>query len=227
MESKIHLLLIKLLTLHSLLVLSSSQDFDFFYLVLQWPGSQCDTKSSCCYPITGKPKLDFGIHGLWPNWKNGSYPSNCDSTNPFDAFEILDLMCQMESEWPTLSCPSNDGLKFWSHEWNKHGACSESILDQHEYFLTALNLKTEINLLGALEDAGMNPNGSAYSVTSIRGTIKEARGYTPWIECNRDVSGNSQLYQIYLCVDSSGSRFIECPVILAKKCSTSIKFPSF
>ncbi|KAI3730765.1 hypothetical protein L1987_61942 [Smallanthus sonchifolius] len=74
-----------LLTLHSLLVLSASQDFDFFYFVQQWPGSYCDTKHGCCYPRTGKPASDFGIHGLWPNRNDGSYPSNCDSSNPFDA----------------------------------------------------------------------------------------------------------------------------------------------
>ncbi|XP_076935694.1 ribonuclease 1-like [Bidens hawaiensis] len=221
---KTHLLLIKLLTL---LVLSTSQHFDFFYLVQQWPGSQCDSKFSCCYPTKGKPKPDFGIHGLWPNWINGSYPSNCDSNSPFNSSEIIDLVSQMESHWPTLSCPSNDGQKFWGYEWNKHGTCSKSVLDQHDFFSTTLKLKTQINLLGALQDAGIHPNGSEYTMTSIRDAIKGARGYTPWIECNRDVSGNSQLYQIYLCVDSSGSRFIECPVTLAKKCSPSIKFPLF
>ncbi|XP_076935693.1 ribonuclease 1-like [Bidens hawaiensis] len=227
MQSNNHFLLIKLLTLHYLLVLSASQDFDFFYLVQQWPGSYCDTNSSCCYPTTGKPKAEFGIHGLWPNWNNGSYPSDCDSSNPFDASEISDLMSQMESEWPTLSCPSNDGLKFWGHEWNKHGTCSESVLDQHEYFSTTLNLKTEINLLGALEDAGIHPNGSEYSLTSIRDAIKVASGYTPYIECNKDSSGNSQLYQIYLCVDSLGSCFIECPFVPGERCGASTKFPSF
>ena len=63
----------------------------------------------------------------------------------------------MEEEWPTLSCPSNDGTKFWTHEWVKHGTCSESELDQRQYFEAALKLKEKANLLQALTNAG-TPN---------------------------------------------------------------------
>nr|CAB3483055.1 unnamed protein product [Digitaria exilis] len=37
---------------------AAAQDYDFFFLVLQWPGSYCDTKQSCCYPKSGKPAAD-------------------------------------------------------------------------------------------------------------------------------------------------------------------------
>ncbi|OWM75938.1 ribonuclease 1-like [Punica granatum] len=204
-----------------------SQDFDFFYFVQQWPGSYCDTKKSCCYPTTGKPPADFGIHGLWPNYESGSYPSNCDPNSPFDPSEISDLTSSMQKNWPTLACPSNDGTNFWSHEWEKHGTCSESVLNQHNYFETALGLKKSIGLLNVLKNAGINPSGSSYSLESIKDAVKEGTGYTPWIECNTDSSGNSQLYQIYMCVDNSGSNLIECPVFPKGKCGSEIEFPSF
>lgn len=74
---------------------------------------------------------------------------------------------------------------------------------------------------------GIHPNGEVYDLGSIKDAIKEGTGYTPWIECNRDESGNSQLYQVYMCVDTSGSNLIECPVFPHGKCSSSIEFPSF
>ncbi|KAK9034261.1 hypothetical protein V6N11_050434 [Hibiscus sabdariffa] len=155
MESKF-LFLVNLLVIQYLAVLCVSQDFDFFYFVQQWPGSYCDSSSSrCCYPTTGKPAADFGIHGLWPNYNDGSYPQNCDSNNPFDGFKISDLISSMRRNWPTLACPSGSGETFWSHEWEKHETCSESVFDHHNYFKTTLGLKQQTNLLQALKTIGV------------------------------------------------------------------------
>ncbi|KAF2298851.1 hypothetical protein GH714_028317 [Hevea brasiliensis] len=219
-------ILIKLLVALSLSLLCASQDFDFFYFVQQWPGSYCDTKQSCCYPTTGKPAADFGIHGLWPNYNNGNYPSNCDSGNPFNQ-KISDLMSSLQKNWPTLACPSGDGNKFWSHEWEKHGTCSESELDQHDYFEASLKLKEKANLLQVLKNAGIKPDDEFYELDSIEEAIKDAIGYTPGIECNVDGSRNSQLYQIYLCVDTSASEFIECPMLPKGRCASRVQFPKF
>ncbi|KAE9597367.1 hypothetical protein Lal_00029883 [Lupinus albus] len=221
-------ILMKLVLLQYMSVLCFSQDFDFFYFVLQWPGSYCDTQQSCCYPTTGKPSADFGIHGLWPNYKDGSYPSNCDPNNSFQRSQISDLISSLQRNWPTLACPSGNGIQFWTHEWEKHGTCSESVLSsQHDYFEAALNLKQRANLLQALTSAGIQPDGGSYSLSSINAAIKGAIGYTPFIQCNVDSTRNSQLYQVYLCVNTNGSDFIQCPVFPSGKCGSEIEFPSF
>eukprot|EP01018_Ginkgo_biloba_P031459 Gb_38141 [translate_table: standard] len=206
---------------------ADAQDFDFFYLVQQWPGSYCDTESGCCYPSAGKPASNFSIHGLWPNFNNGDYPSNCNSNNPFDPSQISDLRSEMNKEWFSLACPSSNGKSFWEHEWHKHGTCSESVLDQHDYFRAALLLKESVDVLGALENAGIHPDGSQYSLESIQNGLTGGIGYTAGIECNRDESGNDQLYQIYVCVDTSASNLISCPVLPSSKCSSQVVFPSF
>ncbi|KAL0372466.1 UNVERIFIED_CONTAM: Extracellular ribonuclease LE [Sesamum calycinum] len=181
------------------------------FLLLGATGSYCDTKRSCCYPTAGKPTANFTLHGLWPNYNNGSYPSNCNPNSPYNATKISDLLGRMEVDWPTLSCPTNDGTRFWTHEWEKHGTCSESVLDQHSYFEAALNIKNKVNLLKVLEDAGIQPNDNLYKSSEIRAAIKAGIGYTPAITCNTDLSKNRQLLEIYLCVDASGKDLIECP----------------
>ncbi|XP_075659259.1 ribonuclease 3-like [Castanea sativa] len=121
----------------------------------------------------------------------------------------------------SLSCPSSNGFRFWSHEWEKHGACSESEsqLDQHEYFEAALNLKKKVNLLQILRIAIIEPDDEFYSLDNIVKAIIKGIGHTPRIGCNKDSDGNSQLYQIYFwgkihCVSSASKRKMcfKCPV---------------
>lgn len=227
MDSVSRFVVINIAIFQCLSLLCLAQDFDFFYFVQTWPGSFCDTGKSCCYPQTGKPSADFKIHGLWPNYNDATYPSNCDSSNPFDRTQISDLVSSMQKNWPSLACPSSDNTKFWAHEWNKHGTCAESVLDQHGYFETALNLKNQVNILQALQAAGINPDGRYYSLNKIKSAIEEGIKLTPGITCNVDESGNNQLYEIYLCVDSSASNFIDCPIFPDANCASSVEFPIF
>lgn len=164
-------------------------------------------------------------------------------------------MSRLQENWPSLACPSSSGTTFWSHEWDKHGTCSESILDQHSYFKSALDLKDSLSLLQIPQSSGtfinkiatsnittifdlitkvrqkhttgIQPDGGSYSLSSIKDAIRSGVGSTPWIQCNVDEPGNSQLYQIYICVNSSGLNTIECPVMPNRKCSSSVEFPSF
>ncbi|XP_006344331.1 ribonuclease 1-like [Solanum tuberosum] len=209
-------------------ILSSQvQSFDFFYFVQQWLPALCDKKAACCYPTTGKPALDFGIHGLWPVYNNHTFPSNCNGNSPFDENQILDLMSDMQKDWPTLACPKNNGKKFWAHEWNKHGTCSLSMLDMHSYFQVTLALKEKVNLLQLLKNAGIRPDGGSYGMKAIKEAIKNGIGHDVVIECNNDVFGNNQLFQVYICVDKTGSDLIECPMILKRKCDENIVFADF
>jgi len=145
----------------------------------------------------------------------------------FTYMQIEDLIRNMQENWPTLACPSSDGTHFWTHEWEKHGTCSESVLDQHSYFESALNLKKQVNLLQALTDGGIEPDGGFYSLNRIKQAIRKGTGFTPGIECNRDESGNSQLYQVYFCVHTSGTQLIGCPIYPRSKCGNRIEFPVF
>ncbi|KAH7306326.1 hypothetical protein KP509_22G006700 [Ceratopteris richardii] len=198
--------------------------FDFFYFVQQWPGSYCDLRNKCCYPVTGKPIADFSIHGLWPNYEDGSYPFNCKGSS-YDPSLISDLEDDLQIYWDTLACPTGDGQAFWSHEWKKHGTCSG--LDQRGYFESALNLRESIDLLSALQNLGIQADGGSYTLKAVQKALTQAIGHKPGVECNRDIYGNRQLYQVYICVDIDGSTLIDCPIYPSSSCSSDISFPSF
>lgn len=162
----------------------------------------------------------------------------------------------MKKKWPTLSCPSSEGFNFWEHEWEKHGTCSESEMDQHDYFENALKLRDRANILQILTNSGttlishyinvvnsciinskqwhilikivgIKPDDGFYDLKKISNAIKDAIGFTPGIECNKDPELNSQLYQIYICVDTSGTVFIECPVLPRGRCPSKLQFSKF
>ncbi|XP_006657993.1 ribonuclease 1 [Oryza brachyantha] len=231
-------------------------DFDFFYLVQQWPGSFCDTQTGCCFPDTGKPAPEFGIHGLWPNYakcraagpelvedvamvvdgttaavdaverRQKCWPENCDDRNPLKPWEIKDLVAELDANWPTLSCKSGRSMEFWSYEWKKHGTCSG--MGQHEYFAAALELKKRHSLAAILADAGVVPSDNeSYFLSSIRDAIAGATGAVPNLECNRDASGETQLFQVYQCVDRSAKKLVDCQLPMQGKCRDRVKLPTF
>ncbi|CAL5399045.1 unnamed protein product [Camellia sinensis] len=243
MELKSSTIVKLLIVLQCLSVVCFAQDFDFFYFVQQVDGQDHTVTRSKVVAIRQQGSqqqisefMDFGPITMTALTLPIAILIAL-MINP----RISDLISRMQDSWPTLACPSGDGSTFWSHEWDKHGTCSESVLDQHSYFKSALNLKSHIDLLQILQSAdetnfgqwhrrwltGINPDGGSYSLSSIKGAIKNAIGYTPFIECNVDSSGNSQLYQVYICVDTSGSNFIECPVLPRGKCASNLEFPSF
>ncbi|XP_039690544.1 ribonuclease 3 isoform X2 [Medicago truncatula] len=219
--------LFKLLILQYLSIQCLSDDFDFFYFVQQWPGAYCDSNQSCCYPITPILPAEFNIYGLRPTKNDGSTPLNCDIHSVFDKSKISDLIENLELNWPSLRCPQLKSIKLWSHEWMKHGTCSESKLTQHDYFQTALKLKKKLNIIQILENAGIEPDDKFYDTSSILDAIQQATGFLPGIVCNRDPGLKSQLLKVYMCVDTSGSNFIECPGVPMGSCGDTVQFSKF
>ncbi|XP_050378352.1 extracellular ribonuclease LE-like [Argentina anserina] len=92
-------------------------------------------------------------------------------------------------------------------EWEKYGTCAESLFGgQYQYFHAALSLRRKVDMLQILGNAGIHPNGSFYKMTS----------------------GNKQLYQIILCVDTDGTKitdYLGSPRSNTGHCPEKIKFP--
>jgi ribonuclease T2 len=91
-------------------------NFDFYVFTLSWSPEFCAT--------TGNQKAEchvhgnnFVVHGLWPQFKSGSWPSKCSNQpGPANPASEADVMGD-----PTLV----------EHEWQVHGTCSGLSVDQY------------------------------------------------------------------------------------------------
>ena len=107
------------------------------------------------YESTGQinPKDSWTIHGLWPDFCNGSYTQYCDLSRQYDPLPSpntttgtpsgtpvppwkgtpireflkplgkLDLLAFMDKYWIAQNQPNSD---FWGHEFSKHATCFSS-----------------------------------------------------------------------------------------------------
>src|SRR5277367_5520466 len=83
--------------------------FDLYLFTLSWSPQFCATthRATAECEVRGG---NFVVHGLWPEFKNGSWPANCSSDpGPKNPNSVADIM-------PDASLVA--------HEWQKHGTCS-------------------------------------------------------------------------------------------------------
>jgi ribonuclease T2 len=81
--------------------------FDYYLLTLSWSPEFCYSHRSApeCSEHRG-----FIVHGLWPQFSDGTWPANCRTNQPA----------------PTDTSPVAGIMppEIISHEWEKHGTCS-------------------------------------------------------------------------------------------------------
>ena len=183
-----------------------------FLLVQQWPPGVCQSQSrfrvsnskSCLSEF--QHLTNWTIHGLWPNYKNGSYPSFCNNTQTFNVSQIRSLLPKMYSYWPSYF--DTNSMVFWEHEWSKHGTCAvgmcKYIKSQFQYFDTTLSLKFKTNIYQVFRSAGIVPSSwRYYKYEDMKYTLRENFGVYPLLQCHKDFYKNHQvLTSIVFCFDS-------------------------
>ncbi|XP_003564836.1 ribonuclease 2 [Brachypodium distachyon] len=170
------------------------REFDYFALALQWPGTICSSTRHCCAAngcCRSEPLHTFTIHGLWPDYDDGTWPSCCRHTN-FDMDKISPLMPILEKYWPSLYCSSSSTCfsgrgPFWAHEWEKHGTCSSPVVQEElQYFSTALDLYFKYNVMEMLASGDIQiSDDKKYPLRDVIDTIKDAFGASPQIICKK------------------------------------------
>ena len=157
-------------------------DFDYYILALSWSPNWCALEGAA----QGAPECQEGeglgwiLHGLWPQYEDGGWPSRCDADVPDATRRQTAAMADIMG---------SDGLAW--HEWQVHGTCSG--LSAGEYFNLAREafeavaipdvferLPREVTLPAALVQeaflrAGPGLGADALTVTCDEGHIQEVR----------------------------------------------------
>ncbi|GLT46097.1 hypothetical protein SLA2020_198800 [Shorea laevis] len=171
---------------------AAHREFDYFALCLQWPGTVCHGTRHCCSSNAccrgSNSPTEFTIHGLWPDYNDGTWPACCTRSR-FDEREISTLLDGLEKYWPSLICSSCFGVQIGgcALQWEKHGTCSFPVArDEYSYFLTTLNVYFKYNVTKVLNEAGYVPsNTERYPLRGIVSAIENSFQATPEVICSK------------------------------------------
>nr|QHA79782.1 S6-ribonuclease [Citrus maxima] len=194
----------------------NASGFDHFWLVLSWPPVYC-LQNPC-----NNPPFDFSLHGLWPVNSSGHTLKNSSHTfkNFQKKIEHLPFRGELKKYWPSLA--SSDPTNFWKHEWDEHGSGQPS--EPPDYFLAAITLRKNVDLLSTLRRYRIVPGGTSYPITDYVKATKDIYGY-PRLTCvNRYL-----LKEVNLCVDRQARNFISCNHRErgSTTCGKNIKLPRY
>ncbi|PVV00188.1 hypothetical protein BB560_005385 [Smittium megazygosporum] len=253
-----------LVALSSVLGLCSASDYTYSFLKNKCatPSIKCrdaiacltPNADSCCTSKYGLTVMSFGwysktgpadqftIHGLWPDYCNGTYlpEAGCDSTRVYDNVGPMvksansSLYDYMVNYWPSSS---GDHEGFWTHEWNKHGTCLSTIdprcyapgmyspeKNLVDFFTLATDVYKKYDILGALKKHGIVPTANTtdpnvtpkYTKKAVREAIKAELNLDSVAYCTK--GGSLQEIWLYFYMYNN-DKFVYAPATLGEdKC---------
>lgn len=182
-------------------------EFDYYVLSLSWSPSFCMTPAGKKHPEQCGPGHSFGfvVHGLWPQFAQGGFPSTCSATKEVPRDIVERMMPLMPSE------------ELIEHEWEKHGTCSG--LDVEQYFGTAEQAFKNLQIPEVLQ-APTKPVAGA--VTSIERVFIEAN---PGLDSSEIavVCNGKNVSEIRICLDKD-LKLRSCGNDVRDSCKTSRAF---
>lgn len=217
-NSNSRLVLVKVLTLvlaifyFATLEMSDKQtpvDFDLYIMSMSFQPEFChkhEDYSGCQAPHKFW-QSHLTIHGMWPEYEDGTWPSFC-TKEELDSAAIAPLLPRMEEYWPNVKALEPTALHFfdfWKHEWSKHGTCSG--LTQKQYFDAALRHFVETPSI-----VGDNYGGTVKKTDLLA-------AYSSIEEDNGDVilacQGKQWLSEVRICVgvapNGEATKRVPCP----------------
>ena len=169
----------------------AQRTFDYMYFVQSWQGTFC--ADGCCIVPTSSSGFQpgFGIHGMWPQYTGGAYPTCCqsnltDSTIDSAMAHNPQMRKLFATYWPALK-----KCGFVRYETQKHGTCAAAVYGSNEtavvnYWTGVINLRRRWDLLRALQMNGIVPSQTAlYSTDLVREVLRQTVGYDVNLACSK------------------------------------------
>lgn len=157
---------------------AADKDWDYLLFVQRWPQSVCDSmaRNECEIPSN---VADWLVHGLWPNYNDGSYPQFCDKNDKFDVKQVEQFRSQLEQVWANLERGKTEE-SLWAHEWEKHGTCAKTLdllSDEQKYFSHSLDLLNNYHIGKALAKNNIVPSDTkSYTKAEIEQALRDNLG---------------------------------------------------
>lgn len=160
--------------------------FDYFKLAVAWSPGFAYKEQKKGLQIRDRIHASWFIHGLWPTmFKKYQDPmpgcQRSDITFNKNRFVENKILGPLENTWYTILAKGwSDNVKFWEHEFYKHGSCasrSSVIGDDVNYFKRTLELFNQLNI-GVMLSQNGNRVGATVNLGNIIESIEDRIGAT-------------------------------------------------
>jgi hypothetical protein len=71
-------------------------------------------------------------------------------------------------------------------------------------------LRERYDVRAMLQAGGVTPSSSGYALSDVLAALQSALGVKPWVECNHDLGGAQQLFQVGVCMDKLTLQPLSC-----------------
>ncbi|CBQ73426.1 related to Ribonuclease Trv [Sporisorium reilianum SRZ2] len=199
-------------------------------------------------PANNGPKHSTTIHGLWPDYCDGTYPQFCSKTSRIPEYTGEQIETVMQKYDPALFAYyqkffkdlNGNSTSFLEHEYSKHATCYTTMrpscqpalpwISQPDfavlnYFRQVAHKFAERPTYNILEASGIVPSATQnYTLVQIQQSLKDFHGATPFVGCNKK-GEFSEVWWFWLVRGSVNFGFFEPTESTTKSsCPSSLRY---